>query len=752
MIRAGVTFIASGGNRSEGASTITQQLLKNNVFNGGAEKSKLAKIERKLQEQYLAIQLEKQMDKEDIITDYLNTINLGNNTLGVQVAAQRYFGKHVSELTLSECAVIASITQNPSKWNPIRHPEKNQERRDKVLRDMCEQGYISVEERDAAMADNVYDRIQQVNNEVISQDRTYSYFVDELVEQVLEDLQTYRGYTETQAHNMLYSGGLEIYTTQSKAVQSIMDEEVNNPDHYPESVTKYAFTGELIVKHEDGSKDTYTEKDFRKYFRSKNPSYKMVYKTEEAMHDAIEEFFATVTNEGDTTETDINIILQPQLSLTVLENSTGYVRGVTGGRGEKIGNLSLNRATNTLRQPGSTFKVLAAFAPALDVQGATLGTVYYDSPYAVGEKTYRNYWNSKNHEEYVGYSTIRQAIVYSMNIVTTRCLMETVTPELGFQYLKNFGFSTLVENRVTDDGRVLSDITSGLALGGLTDGVSNLEVSAAYSTIANKGVYVKPIFYTKIVDSTGTVIIDNTPETHTVLKENTAYLLTKAMEEVMDKGKYPKTNPDSYGIYNTGSDCDIPNMSIAGKTGTTTADNDFWFTGFSPYYTSTVWTGYDENGTVDKGARYYKKVWQAVMTRIHEGLPDVGFTRPEGDAIEEVQICRKSGKLAVPGVCDLDPRGSTIYTEYFAKGTAPTEVCDRHISVTICTESGIMAGSGCPDWTRQQRTFMLLPPDAPGPTDDNTYTIPAEWWSSPCPLHSGSGYSTPFQYSTDDME
>lgn len=741
ILRAGVIGLTNGFKFTEGASTITQQLLKNTIFEGGAEKGFGAKLERKIQEQYLALELEKEMDKKDILVQYLTTINLGNNTLGVQSASNRYFNKDVSQLTLSECATIAAITQNPSKYNPITHPDKNNERRTKVLNDMCEQGMISEQERDIALNDDVYTRIQEANAEITSTTNyIYSYFVDELIEQVMDDLQTYKGYTETQAHNMLYSGGLRIYTTQDSRIQNIMDDEINNPDNYPKSCTKYSFSGKIIITHADGSTDSYNEQDVKRFRKETYGKSDLIFIEEADLDQCIEDFKASVMKEGDTAKVDIIKTLQPQLSFVVIENDTGYVRAVTGGRGEKQTSLSLNRATNTTRQPGSIFKVLAAFAPAIDIQGDTLASVYYDAPFSVGNKTFSNYWGNS----YMGYSNIRQGIVYSMNIVATRCLVETVTPELGYQYLLNFGFTSLVESRVQKDNTVKTDIGAALALGGLTDGVTNLETTAAYAAIANGGVYTKPVFYTKILDHDGNIILENKPITKTVIKPSTAFLLTDAMEETMDPHPYPKTNPGSPSA--TGTNADVAGMSIAGKTGTTTADNDKWFLGFSPYYTAGVWTGYDENSEIIGSQNYHQKIWSKIMTRIHEGMPDIGFTDPATLDMEAVQICRKSGKLAIGGVCDADPRGSMVYTEYFARGTAPTEVCDKHVEVTICTESGELAGPFCPDETKQKSVYMILPPDAAGDTDDSLYAMPADASTATCHVHTGVP-----EYSLPDM-
>ena len=241
--RAAVSAVTSG-ELDQGASTITQQLIKNVAFGGGMESSLGAKIKRKIQEQYLAIQLEKTMDKTIILQNYLNTINLGANTLGVESAAQRYFGKHVSELELSECAVIAAVTSNPTRYNPITHPEENAKRRDIVLENMFDQGYISTDELKEAQRDDVYTEIADHDTAREAESSVYSYFVDETIVQALADLED-AGYSEAEARNLLYSGGLRIYTTQDPQLQTIMDEEISNPDNYAHTELKYSFTYRL---------------------------------------------------------------------------------------------------------------------------------------------------------------------------------------------------------------------------------------------------------------------------------------------------------------------------------------------------------------------------------------------------------------------------------------------------------------------------------------------------------------------------
>ena len=222
ILRAGFVGITSG-HFSQGASTITQQLIKNNVFPDFVNETETERVTRKIQEIYLSVQIEKMLDKDAILESYMNTINLGQNTLGVQSASLRYFGKDVSELTLSECATIAGITQSPGKYNPITNPEANAERRQKVLKHMLEQGYIDQTAYDEAMADDVYARIQTVNTQILEEKNITSYFNDALVEQLMDDLTSPDGlgYSATQAYNAIYGSGLTIFSTPNLTIQRL---------------------------------------------------------------------------------------------------------------------------------------------------------------------------------------------------------------------------------------------------------------------------------------------------------------------------------------------------------------------------------------------------------------------------------------------------------------------------------------------------------------------------------------------------
>lgn len=674
IIRAGVKGVTNGFHFTEGASTITQQLLKNNVFTDWVtEDGLIEKFRRKFQEQYLALELEKTMDKDTILCNYMNTINLGQNTLGVEAASRRYFNKSVSELNLSECAVIASITQNPSRFNPITHPDKNAERRAKVLRNMLDEGYISQVEYDEAMADNVYDRIQTVNAEV-GETTTNSYFVDALTSQLLEDLVTKAGYNETQAYTLLYSGGLKIYSTQDPKIQAICDEIYADEENYPSDV-KWLLNYELTILKANGEYENHSTEMFRKYWQDNGqPTYNLIYSSKDDAYLDIEVYKEMMCGAGDEVYAEkVSLVPQPQVSLTVEDQSTGYVVALVGGRGTKEGSRTLNRATDSVRQPGSTFKVVSTYAPALDSAGLTLATIINDAPFRYADGTPVRNWYG---EEYRGLTSLREGIRQSMNIIAVKTLTQ-ITPKLGYDYLLNFGFTTLVESKVVGD-KIYSDIQQSLALGGITDGVTNMELNAAYATIANGGTYIEPKLYTKIVDQSGNVILDNThPETKQVIKETTAFLLTSAMEDVVTSG--------------TGGSVNFGNMAIAGKTGTTSDYNDVWFAGYTPYYTATTWTGFDNNVKLKSSAEknLSKTLWKAVMSKIHEDLPYEAFTMPPG--IVQATVCARSGKQPIAGLCD-----GTLRTEYFAEGTVPTASCDVHYTGMVCEYTMLPACEGCP--------------------------------------------------------
>lgn len=696
---------------TQGASTITQQLLKNQVFGGGNEKSFFGKVSRKIQEQSLAIKLESTIDKKKILEYYLNTINLGQNTMGVETASKRYFGKSVSKLTVSEAAVLAGITQNPTEYNPITEQQNNEAKRKIILKNMLDQEYITEDEYEEALGDDVYSRIQDINKEkrTSSYGDINSYYVDAVIENVVSDLKQKLGYTETQAYNAIYREGLKIYTCQDQSLQKICDDVINNDKYYQKNTKSY-LSYQLKVKKSDGKTELYTEGDVRAFINDAHKKrISFYFKNRKKAEKYIKMFKKKNLDKHDKILSEsINLIKQPQASFVLMEQSTGKVRAIVGGRGEKTANRTLNRAASSKRQPGSTFKVLSTYLPALDTSGFTLANVMDDAPYKYpGTNKRVKDWDSSG---YKGLTSLRQGIVDSVNIVTVKTFQK-VTPQTGFDYLLNLGFTTLVDRRETSDGQIYSDIQLPTALGGLTDGVTNVELTAAYAAIANGGTYIKPVYYTKIVDSKGNVLLQNSKSGKKVMKNTTAWLLTDAMKDVIKRGTGKKAAFKKI------------KMPQAGKTGTTSDNTDFWFEGYTPYYTAGIWLGYDSMFTQMSGSAS-KIMWRDIMEKVHKvkKLKNKNFKKPE-DIITR-KICKKCGKLAVYGLCDRALDGNDIKTEYFARGTQPKESCDCHVKYTFSNSTGNMAETGASASTNDKVYLNKDESTYKAQTKDTPYLIP----------------------------
>lgn len=702
---------------SQGGSTITQQLIKNNVLGIQPEKTTMERLERKIKEQSLALELEKIASKQYILEEYLNAINLGEGTLGVQTASQKYFNKDVSELTLSECAVLASITKNPTRLNPVTHPENNASRRLLVLQNMLEQHYITKKEYREALSDDVYTRIQKNAAAAPVKKTTNSYFEDALILQVVKDLKKQLGYDETKAYNAIYSGGLKIYSTQDQQIQKIADSVTNDASNYPKT-TKIALSYSLSAKTVSGKDVVYSDHNLLDYMRKNNLGNQLIFTDEASAKTVVTKFKQYILSKGETiTNESFQTTIQPQISMTIMNQSNGTVEALVGGRGNKTSDLSLNRATGTTRQPGSTFKILSAFLPALDKNHMTLATVYEDAPYNYIDtnRPVRNYYKG-----YKGYSTIREAITNSMNVVSAKTIAD-VTPKTSFEYLMNLGFSTLVSNETTSNGNVYTDITQSLSLGGLTYGVTNMELTSAYASIANGGTYQKPVLYTKVVDHNGNILLSNTQKGKRVMKESTAFLLTDAMKDVITKG--------------TGKSAKLSSsMAVAGKSGTTSNSYDYWFSGYTPYHTASVWMGYDKNTNFASDSTH-KKIWAKVMNEIIKTKQEqtTDFKKPAD--IVKAKVCKESGKLAIKGVCDHDPRGSRVITEYFEKGTVPTQTCDIHVAVEVCKTSDKLATKNCPANKKQRKIYIVRKKGSHGKTADTPYLLPKKYQSVFCKKH-----------------
>ena len=388
-----------------------------------------------------------------------------------------------------------------------------------------------------------------------------------------------------------------------------------------------------------------------------------------------------------------------QATVVLMDPATGQVKALVGGRGEKTGSLTLNRAISSVRQPGSTIKVVGEYATALDRGAATLGTVYDDAPHTYSDGTaIRNASGT-----YGGRTTVRQGIVKSLNVVALKCFQDMGTDTV-YDRLEQFGFAHLTE----------ADKVEALALGGTHGGVTNLEMTAAYSAIANGGTYREPVYYTEVLDREGNVLLSKTPESHTVVRASTAALLTDAMAEVMTRG--------------TGVQAAFSGMALAGKSGTTTELRDLWFVGYSPYYACGVWGGYDDFSAQSSGT-YVKKLWRSIMEQAHQGLADQGFSGKRD--LEQRTICVKCGKLAVDGLCGDTVQGDTTRTEYYTPGTEPGENCDCHVAVSICRRSGQAAGTYCPAGEVDKAVYLTT---GTAGTADESAVAPAETGET-CQVH-----------------
>ncbi|MBQ7064413.1 MAG: transglycosylase domain-containing protein, partial [Firmicutes bacterium] len=686
ILRSGVEIVRSGD--MQGGSTLTQQVVKNLALTSDTS------LTRKFQEWYMALQYEYQLTKKlghdaakrKILETYLNYVNFGNGNYGVQSACHYYFNKDVQDITISEAAVLAGVLNAPSFYDPVNKPQASRKRQLIVLQVMHDQGYLTDDEYTQARIDPVFSRIQ--NNvaddpEEETSSSAYTYFEESIINQVIEDLMRVKNITEDAATQMVYHGGLNIYSTQDAAIQSRIDYVIEN-------AASFAKQGKLNSYSQLNYALSVYSEDYSSY--DNFGLYNLLFKTEQECYDLVDEYRAQVlaeynlnSSDHDRYAEDIQISVEPQMSVILMDPYKSYILGMSAGRGKKTVDMALNRATDTVRQPGSTFKVISAFAPAIDGAGRTASTVYDDTP--LNPKDTEG-WVPKNwwvYYKYFGFSTIRQGIARSMNLVAARCLID-IGPQLGYEYAtEHFGITTLEPANEAEnyDG----DVTATMALGGLIHGVTNLELSNAFAAIANHGVYTKATFYTKVFDHDGNLILDKTPEgsdnivNEDCLDPKNAWLIENMMQDVVG---------NRFG-YETGRLAKFGNWPIAAKSGTSESSKDYWFVGWTPYYLCSFWQGYDmmQYSGAYKSLEEAKQddiredIWKAIMADIHQDLEYKTFD-PVPDGFVSARICQRSGLLA-RSTC------SGSYVEYFVAGTEPTRYCDCHVSVYVCQDTGLLA-------------------------------------------------------------
>lgn len=530
-----------------GGSTITQQLVKN------LTDDRSQKASRKVREIMRARYLEDNYSKDTILECYLNTIPMGSGTYGVEVAANYYFGKSVKDLTLAECASLASITKAPSYYAPDKNPEENKLRRDVVLKEMLNQKYITDEEYEEAV--NTELEVTAVK-EVLSQGEINSYFIDALINQVSSDLSEKYGYDKAHADQMFYNGGYKIYATVDLDIQA-----------------------------------------------------------------AAEKVFADKAYEIKNKNGDLL-----QSGITVLDYE-GRVKAMVGKLGEKTENRGWNNAVDAVRQPGSTMKPIAAYAPAVEQDLITYSSILNDT------KTNYNGWTPVNwYSSYWGNVTTQYALERSINSIPVY-LVNKLGPKTSFDFLtQKLGITTLNSEDVN---------LSPLGMGGTNGGLNTLESAAAFAVFGNGGKYYEPAFYSKVTNQEGKVILERKPTPKMAISEDTATVMNHLLQGVVYGGQGTGKAAAGY----------ISNMKIYAKTGTSNDQNDLWFVGGTPYYVASCWCGYK---TMQPIASSYStialKLWGNVMSKAHEGLEAKKFE----DSTYTVQkyYCRSSGNLATAGCPD----------------------------------------------------------------------------------------------------
>lgn len=595
--------------------------------------------ERKIQEIYNAILLEMKYDKKQIITMYANLINMGNGCYGYESASILYLGKSIGDINLAEAAVLAAIPNSPGKYDPYTEAgfEKLMFRREDVLDKMLELGYIDQSEYDEAMAYEIVivDKVEYVTNSVTT------YFIDYVIEQSAIALSEQLDITLDEAEIRIYNNGYHIYTTYDPDVQNALDT---------------VFTDE---------------------------SYFAIYDENGAIINI------DAVRYGET----------PEAGMVIIDQTTGEIAGLYGGSGEKTGSRIYNRATDLERQPGSTFKPIAVYAPALDLGLITASTIVDDAPcYLDPKNPDLIYPTNYDSAYYQGLTTIRNAIKASVNVIAAKVWTYYLGRDNSVKYLEAVG--------INRSATIYDDSTVSTAIGGLSVGVSPLEMASAFSTFPNKGVHADAHCITKIADNSQETIWRWSGSYTIAYSEQTAAIMTNILEEVTK----PSVTTYAWGTTGTAYGSILINngaISVAGKTGTTSDYLDKWFCGFTPYFTAAVWYGYDNSSSpVSLDNNEYGralKIWNAVMNLVHADLEPATFEMASS-GITTAEICIYSGKLA-GDLCTSDPRGAnTVITEYFITGTEPRETCDVHQEVIVCTESGrdeytrlSIAGVNCPD-------------------------------------------------------
>jgi len=661
-----------------GGSTLTQQVLKNMTQDDGNT------VNRKVREIFRALEFEKHYTKWEILEFYLNTIYLGQGCYGVQTAAEFYFGKDVSELDVAECASLIAITNNPSIYGPMSTVTFKQE----------DGSVKTARQENKERQELILDRMAGGNEEVGVTGLDY-LSPEEAEAAKAEELHFTDGTTSAEDIVSEATGGTHI---NSWFVDQVLRD----------------VSADLAELYSISTKEALT--------RIYNSGYN-IYTT---LDPEIQEIAESVYEDRGSLNNLTSVSGQPiQSGITIIDPSTGNIVAMVGKMGEKKGNLEWNFATDT-QQPGSSIKPLTAYAPALDAGVVSPATTFDNYPVRLLNG---NPWPKNSPNTYTGWTSVRDGIRSSINTIAVQTL-----EKVGVTAAYNFATQNLGLSLVPEDMNV-----SPLGLGGLTYGLSTVEMAAAYSAFANNGVYNEPKTYVKVLanDNT-TVVLENETEQRVAMKETTAYLMTSMLQNAVSNG--------------TGGAARFSGMHIAGKTGTTNDNFDRYFVGYTPYYCAAVWVGYENNERISYSVNPAASLWRQVMEKVHADLPDKSFSRPSS-GLTTVTVCADSGML-VTDACRADPRQNRVVQFEVAVGTEPKEECTLHKMVDICTEGNCLAGEFCPAESIVQQGYLDYVREDYGAgitASDNAYLIstlekavaPTETSPGGCPVHTSATATDP---------
>ena len=647
IVGALVANFTSGS--TQGGSTITQQLIKQTVLS--SEQS----YKRKLQEAYLAMELETRYTKKQILESYPNTIFLGGSYYGVRVAAYGYFGKSLDQLTLRECAMLAGLTRSPNYYNPRSNfytrntegsstPDITNNRTDYVLRQMRENGLITAQQYNAALDRSTASVLEK--SPASTDMYAYPHYVEYAISDVVDTFLDLNGLEDTSANryameNKLRTGGYSVYLCLDTEIQEIVEDTLANWSCYP---------------------------------RLRDPSDKV---------------YQSRNSDGTYTE-----IEQPQAAACVFDYRTGELKAIVGGRYKPTTRKTLNRASGMTMPVGSSIKPLTVYAPAIDL-GASPASIAYNMPVPISgwkDSSGKDSW-PKNYGGggYKGPQSFRSALRNSYNTAAAQILMTYVGVSRSVEYLHLMGIP---------DKNINAD-PFGLALG--SSGLTPVQMAVAFGTIANKGVYQQPLSFSRIVDSNGNVVVDmhQQQDRHQVFKPSTAYLVVDMLKEAVQSG--------------TGTKAKISSQVVAGKTGTNSDSKGVFFAGMTGWYSGSVWIGHDNYKALSSkatGGNAAAPLWQSFMEKIHKAKNldsrEIIDGTPSDYNLVRVTTCGVSGQLATDA-CYNDVNGYKTITDYWSADSVPTAYCSMHKSVSVCTESGLLATDYCPSYSVETRGIVLIP-------------------------------------------